>query len=75
MNVGLQHHQVLQVLHLLPEGGRGDVLDRWGEANFVELGDLKSVFGSLLSFMDLGGGVCAFFFSVAPSSVGRQPGY
>jgi hypothetical protein len=33
----------------------GASLGSLGEANFIELGDLKSVFDSLLSFMDLGG--------------------
>ena len=53
----------------------GASLGSLGEANLVELGDLKSVFYSLLSFMDLGGGGRAFFLAAAPSSLGRQPGY
>ena len=37
MYVGLARHQVLQVLHLLPEGGRGDVLGRLVALGFLEL--------------------------------------
>jgi hypothetical protein len=37
VNVGLARHQVLQVLHLLPEGGRGDVLGRLVALGFLEL--------------------------------------
>lgn len=55
----------------------GTSLGSLGEVNLLELGDLKSVFDSLLSFMDLGGGGRAFFLvaTIGPSSLGRQPGY
>jgi len=35
--VGLARHQVLQVLHFLPEGGRGDVLGRLVALGLLEL--------------------------------------
>jgi hypothetical protein len=41
----------------------GTSLGSLGEVNLLELGDLKSVFDSLLSFMDLGGGGRAFFLA------------
>ncbi len=54
----------------------GASLGSFEDANLLELGDLKSVFDSLLSFIDLGGGGSAFFLAAgAPSSLGCQPGY